>query len=53
MSGVALAGGSKQAMDEEEVATVGGFGQFYKVRSGAGCNFEAARRCDARAARGV
>ena len=31
MSGLALASGSKTAMDEEETATVGGFGQFYKV----------------------
>ena len=30
--GVALAAGSKVAMDEEEAATAGGFGQFYKVR---------------------
>jgi hypothetical protein len=33
MSGVALAAGSKNLMDEDSAA-VGGFGQFYKVRGG-------------------
>ena len=31
MSGLALAQGSKVAMDEDETAAVGGFGQFFKV----------------------
>jgi hypothetical protein len=34
MSGLALAAGSKTAMDEDEAASAGGFGQFYKASPG-------------------